>query len=476
MLQEFKDRYKLKIGFMPTRRNVFSKEEAAKFKRIVEAKVRGYDTQIVNLDFLNDEGLIYSGLQADAVADRFIAEKVDAVFAPHCNFGTEDAVAKAAKKIGKPVLLWGPRDEAPGADGIRMRDTQCGLFATSKALMRLGVPFTYITNSETDSDTFDAGYRHFLSTASVVKTFRTLRIGQIDTRPKPFWSVMYNEGEILEKFGIEVVPNSLSTVVKEAQAIQKANDTEYIDIYSGYKSKFKNITVDDDSLKRLAALKLAIRRWAAAENLSALGIQCWDALQQAYGVYPCFINGDLTDDGLPVSCETDILGAASTAMIQASMRGATPAFFADLTICHPEKPNVELLWHCGNFPHSLAKRPDDAVVEEQFGGKCPAAGRWEIKGGDVTLCKMDGVRGNYSLLMGHCKGTDGPATVGTYLWAEFKDWPKWEHKFIYGPYIHHVAGIHGKVAGVLFETCKYIPGLAPDPVEPTAEEIEQSLR
>jgi hypothetical protein len=163
-------------------------------------------------------------------------------------------------------------------------------------------------------------------------------------------------------------------------------------------------------------------------------------------------------------------------MLQASMRGATPAFFADLTIRHPDKPNVELLWHCGNFPHSLAKHPEDAVVEAQFGGKCPAAGRWEIKGGDVTLCKMDGAHGDYSLLMGHCKGIEGPATVGTYLWAEFKDWPKWEHRFIYGPYIHHVAGIHGKVAPVLYEACKYIPGLIPDAVEPTAEEIEESQR
>lgn len=476
MQKEFTDRYNLKIGFLPTRRKVFSKEEAGKFKRAVEVKAKTYNAELVNLDFLNEEGLIYDGLDADKVADRFIAEKVDAIFAPHCNFGTEDAVAKVAKKVGKPLLLWGPRDDAPMPSGIRMRDSQCGLFATSKVLSRLGVPFTYITNSTLESETFDRGYKNFLSVASVIKTFRRLRIGQIDTRPGAFWSVMYNESEILEKFGIEVVPVSLATIEHNVLQVIQDNDAGYLEIWKGYKAKYKKILFDDQNLKRHSALKLVIQRWAREEELSAIAIQCWDALQTALGIFPCFINGDLTDDGLPVACETDVMGAVSSALLQAALRGGTPAFFADLTVRHPEKDNVELLWHCGNFPYSLAKDPETAQLEMQFGGCLPAAGRWELKGGDITLCKMDGLGGDYRLLMGECKGTDGPKNVGTYLWAEFGDWPKWEHRFVYGPYIHHVAGIHGKAATALYEACKYIPGLTPDPVEPSKEEIEKALR
>ena len=32
-----------------------------------------------------------------------------------------------------------------------------------------------------------------------------MRIGMISTRPAEFWSVMANEGELLEKFGIVVI-------------------------------------------------------------------------------------------------------------------------------------------------------------------------------------------------------------------------------------------------------------------------------
>jgi len=476
MLEKIKKKYDLKIGYLPTRRNVFSADEAGKYKNINEAKIREYDTEIVNLDFLNSEGLIFSGADAEKTARKFIDEDVDAIFAPHCNFGTEDAVARTAKRVGKPILIWGPRDDAPQADGIRLRDTQCGLFATSKALQRYGVPFTYITNCRVDDEVFDRGFKNFLSVASIIKQFRHLRIGQIDTRPRDFLTVMFNEGEILEKFGIETVPASLVDIEESVTGILKNNDKEFTSIIDSYRSKIKNITISDEGLHKSAALKLAMTRWAEAEELSAIGIQCWDALQKSLGIFPCFTNADLTDDGLPVSCETDILGAVTSLMLQAARRGETPVFFSDLTIRHPDNPNAELLWHCGNFPFSLAADPDTARVEDQFGGLCPAAGRWELRGGDITISKFDGVNGEYRLLMGHAKGTSGPENVGTYLWAEFGDWPKWEHKFIYGPYIHHIAVIHGHVAPALYEACKYIPGVMPDPVEPAEEEIQRYLR
>ena len=43
---------------------------------------------------------------------------------------------RECKELGIPVLLWGPLDERPEADGTRLRDTQCGLFATGKVLRR----------------------------------------------------------------------------------------------------------------------------------------------------------------------------------------------------------------------------------------------------------------------------------------------------------------------------------------------------
>jgi hypothetical protein len=78
--------------------------------------------------------------------------------------------------------------------------------------------------------------------------------------------------------------------------------------------------------------------------------------------------------------------------------------------------------------------------------------------------------------MGHARGTPGPYNLGTYLWVEVDDWPKWEEHVIRGPYVHHVAAIHGSLAPALFEATRYLPGVRPDPVEPTADEIRAWMR
>ena len=71
---------------------------------------------------------------------------------------------------------------------------------------------------------------------------------------------------------------------------------------------------------------------------------------------------------------------------------------------------------------------------------------------------------DYKLAFGEGRGVAGPHSVGTYLWLEVNDWLQWERKFIRGPYIHHVAGIHGQLSPILQEACRYLP-LTPDPVE-----------
>ena len=64
---------------------------------------------------------------------------------------------------------------------------------------------------------------------------------------------------------------------------------------------------------------------------------------------------------------------------------------------------------------------------------------------------------------------------GTYLWAKFHNWPIWEKHFIYGSYIHHIVVVYSKYARILYNTSRYINGLEPGPVYPTAPMLEQEL-
>ena len=142
----------LTIGFVPTSRNVFNREDALKYKRLILSKIKTFGCKIIDIEDINEDGMLASDDDVNKIIKKFKNINVDCLFFPHCNFGSESTVAKVAKEIDKPLLLWGPRDEKPLSDGTRLRDTQCGLFATSKILQRFNVPFTYIINSRINDE------------------------------------------------------------------------------------------------------------------------------------------------------------------------------------------------------------------------------------------------------------------------------------------------------------------------------------
>ena len=470
----------IRLGFAPTRRvlftpKAFNKDEAFRVKNEIEEKLKTFDDlEIVNLDSINDEGLLFDVADAEKAAKLFREKDVDCVFVPHCNFGSEEAVAKLCRAVGKPVLIWGPRDDSPDENGDRLRDTQCGMFATTKVLMQFGVKFTYITNCRLEDEEFARGFDNFLRAASIVKAMHHLRIGQIGTRPEIFWSVKVNERELMEQFGIEIVPitmTDLTRLLNENLATNKAAVDEEV---ASLKARFSDTEFPEESWTNLANLKITIRLWAEKNGLSAIAAQCWKPMDTVAGCAPCFVFSELTGEGLPVICESDIHGAVSSIIALAASRGKARTFLADLTIRHPENDNAELLWHCGVFPQALAKEPGKEIGKH-FNRQNPAVGQWELKHGDLTIVRFDGLGGKYSVLFGEGKGVDGPKTFGTYLWAEFENWPLWERKLMEGPYIHHCVGIHGKYAPAIYEALKYFDNITADPATPTADEIYKYL-
>ena len=212
---------KIKIGFAPTRRSIFSAPDAIKFSNLTRDKLNELGVEFVDIKDINEEGLLYDDAERIKIAAKFKAEGVDGLFFPHCNFGTEYEVARLAKELNVPVLLWGPRDERPDENGIRLRDSQCGLFATGKVLRRFRVPFTYLTNCRLDDPEFARGIKDFLAVCNVVKVFRNTRILQIAPRPFDFWSTMCNEGELLERFNIQLAPIPMPELT---EAIKKAKE------------------------------------------------------------------------------------------------------------------------------------------------------------------------------------------------------------------------------------------------------------
>ena len=440
------------LGVVPVKRGFLPMDEAKRQKDAFMKVVRNVKpeiTQIIDIDDLSENGIAFEMPKVPAIVDKLRRSEIDALFIPFCDFGEESVVAAVASAFKVPVLIWGNRDEVVNTDIIRGRDTQCGMFAATKVLRRHGVKYSYIFNCETASEEFRNGLERFIRTANALKDLKGLRIAKIGERPQPFMSVMGNEANLIKDLGVTTVPISPVAIGITTDEILARNDEAFQTYYKDVTTRMNCDSMEEGMVKKAAAAKMAVHQLMLDNNCSVGAVECWPTCSQVLGVPICMTLGEMADEGMPISCETDVNGAITMAIMRAVLLGEEATFLADLTIRHPSNDNAELLWHCGPFPYSLkAKDSAAALVNGQE--------RWELKQGDLTLCRFDDVDGQYYLFAGEGKTTTGPVTTGTYVWMEVDCWKKWEERLMFGPYIHHIGGAYGKFFPVLREVARYL--------------------
>lgn len=62
---------KFKLGFCPTRRDCFSKEEAQRFRQLVQQSLTKYDVDLIDLKGLNAEELLCDRHDLEAIIDHW---------------------------------------------------------------------------------------------------------------------------------------------------------------------------------------------------------------------------------------------------------------------------------------------------------------------------------------------------------------------------------------------------------------------
>ena len=456
--------YRVKIGLIPMRRNTTDRPRGASWnwyspeQRCIQ--VVGYikenfsdKVELVDTKGLGINDLIFDDKTAKQAIERMKQENVDAIMIINCNFGNEEAGADIARELGKPVLIYAPLDEEYSEDGTRTTDSQCGLFGLSRQLQRLKVPFSHVPSCRVDEPEFKESFEKFARVVCMVKNFKGMRIGQVGPRPAPFYSVIYNEGELLEKFGIRVVMINFAVFEQKMKTTPETHKEEIAEFKKYFSEKFKLDDQTPQYIEAMATMAVVYKNLFEEYNLDIMGTECWTATPLMFGgLAPCAVLGALNDLGYMIACENDIHCAITMALLKAATLGEGKPIFGEFTVRHPQKKNAELLWHCGQFPLSQKAENCEAKLVNQrewFRGK----------DGTYTAARIDQESGKYMILPLLCNTTDGPDTNGTYIWAEFDDLKKVEEKLLQGPYIHHFIEIEGDYRDEIADFCRYIPEL-----------------
>lgn len=462
--------YKLKIGLLPIRRwikeppkriGIFQSDYAVENKNAcveyIRKKYADEQTEFADIEWLNDEGLLYLDRDCDKVADYFKEQKIDALFIINCNFGQENCAGLVAKKLNVPTLLWGPRDRN-FSGGIRYTDTQCGLFAMSKQLKRNNVKFSYIENCDITSPVFDKGIKQFFGVACMVKNFKNMKVLQVGARVKPFKSIMYNELELCEKFGIDVVSCNLAEALSDLKEIYETKQVELEKDLVELKNTFDCGSLSDEYLKKMLAIVYYYENLAKANDCNIVSGECWTGLTVGWGANPCLAMCLLAEKNIYVTCEWDMHMTITNVLLLSATRGKEKPIQGEFTCRHPENDNAELLWHCGPFPlryKAEGEKPYLYNTKPSF----------RLKDGEYTIARFQAEKGKYYLFADKFQTCDGPKTFGTYLWAQFKNLPALERKLVEGPYIHHMTEIPGDYTEYLKEFTKYIDDVEFDNAE-----------
>ncbi|MGN1052415.1 MAG: L-fucose/L-arabinose isomerase family protein [Candidatus Scatosoma sp.] len=462
--------YKLKIGLLPIRRwikeppkriGIFQSDYAVENKnacvKYIRERYTDEQTEFADIEWLNDEGLLYLDSDCDKVAEYFKEEKIDALFIINCNFGQENCAGLVAKKLNVPTLLWGPRDRN-FSGGIRYTDTQCGLFAMSKQLKRNNVKFSYIENCDITAPVFDKGIKRFFGVACMVKNFKNMKVLQVGARVKPFKSIMYNELELCEKFGIDVVSCNLAEALSDLKEIYETKQEELEKDLVELKNTFDCGNLSDEYLKKMLAIVYYYENLARANDCNIISGECWTGLTIGWGANPCLAMCLLAEKNIYVTCEWDMHMTITNVLLLSATRGKEKPIQGEFTCRHPENDNAELLWHCGPFPlryKAEGEKPYLYNTKPSF----------RLKDGEYTIARFQAEKGKYYLFADKFTTCEGPKTFGTYLWAQFNNLPALERKIVEGPYIHHMTEVPGDYVAYLKEFTKYIDEVEFDGVD-----------
>ena len=375
------------------------------------------------------------------------------------NFGDEVGVVSAIDKAGLnvPVLVQACDDELDKMDVVGRRDSFCGKISVCNNLYQYGIKFTNTTNHTCaiDSDIFSEDIREFEKICRIVSGIRGLRVAQLGTRPAAFQTVRYSE-KLLQRLGVQVIPADMSEIIfaaKNLEINEEVKDAvEKIKAYGDFEER-----VSEDNIVKQAKLYVTVKNWMKENKCQAGTMQCWDSLQKNYGCASCFTMSMLGEEGIPMACEVDVMGAVTMyAMYLASL---SPSGYLDWNNSFGEDRDMCIGIHCSNFPKSFIntdfKIGSLDILGNSLGKEnCFGACKTVIASGGMTYSKIstDDIKGIIKMYVGEGKFTDDMVnTPGGAAVCRVPGLQKLMDYVCCNGFEHHVAMNRGYNAKVLAE-------------------------
>ncbi len=457
---------KIKVGFVPAHREPFDEEWAIQMRRrCLDAFSKIKELEVVVPDeALTRNGLVRDDADAGKAIQLFKEERINGLIIGTMTFGDEVSALSAASAFSKlPILLFGTKEGPFKPDGGRKSDSFCGTLSISSGLCRRKISFVFAGILFPEEKAFLDAVQNFMRVCSIVRGFIGAKIGLVGPRPERFETCIFSEDAMMKQFKQRVVPISLLDIVNR---ISKLRDDapEVQKIIREIRKQADLTGIKEETVRKIAKLEHILKDFAEEKSLSGMGVQCWTAIQEVYGVSSCYAMGRLTDQGIMTSCEVDIYGTLTMLIQYLASLKTMPPHFIDWTIQHQEKENMFLAWHCGNAPPSLACEgckvafKSHSILGEVLGlERSAGTAEFQLKPGDVTLCRLVEYDGKFKMFItkGEIIKTD-QSLRGSWSWVKVPNLDILYRTLVEEGFIHHASLIHGDHVQAIKDACRFL--------------------
>lgn len=465
---------KTKIGIVAVSRDCFPESLSVnRRKALVEAYKAKYDeSDIYECPICIVESEIH---MVQALEDIKNAG-CDALAVYLGNFGPEIAETLLAKHFDGPKMFLAAAEES-GDDLLDGRgDAFCGMLNASYNLklrnVKAYIPEYPVGNAQECADMI----HDFLPIARTLKALSELKIISFGPRPLNFLACNAPIKSLYD-LGVEIEENSELDLFEAFH--NHAGDERIPEIVKEMEEELGAGNKKPEILMKLAQYELTLKDWVrdhkGYRKYVTIAGKCWPAFQTQFGFVPCYVNGRLAAQGIPVSCEVDIYGALSefigtvvsqdtVTLLDINNTVPLDMYQEDIKGTHDyEHKETFMGFHCGNtasgklsfcemkYQKIMARTLPEEVTQGTLEG--------DIIPGDITFFRLQSTA-DTKLRAYIAQGevlpvaTKSFGSIGVFAIPEMGRF--YRHVLIEKNFPHHGAVAFGHYGKTLYEVFKYI--------------------
>lgn len=399
------------------------------------------------------------------------------------NFGPEISETLLAKHFDGPKMFLAAAEESGNSLVQGRGDAYCGMLNASYNLKLRGVKAYIPEYPVGDAEECADMIHDFVPIARAVVGLHDLKIISFGPRPLNFLACNAPIQQ-LYNLGVEIEENSELDLF---EAFKNHEGDERIPaIVKEMEEELGAGNKKPEILPKLAQYELTLKDWVrdhkGCRKYVAIAGKCWPAFQTQFGFVPCYVNGRLAAQGIPVSCEVDIYGALSefigTVISQDTVtlldiNNSVPKDMYENDIkgkFNYTQKDTFMGFHCGNtaagklsfcemkYQMIMARNLPEEVTQGTLEG--------DIVPGDITFYRLQSTSDN-QLRAYIAEGEVLPVatrsfgSIGVFAIPEMGRF--YRHVLIEKNFPHHGAVAFGHFGKQIFEVFKYI-GVVPEDI------------